>query len=80
MAMNVAADGLYDPNIIVAEVAGHDRRYPLVEAGAAFVDETLDIAPEFQAAMMEFSEIDQSIYAGEIAPGLLARRWACTCW
>lgn len=72
--MNVAAAPLYDPNAIVAEVADHARRYPPVEAGAEFTAETLDIAADYQTAMLEFSEIDPDLYKGEVDPGLLARR------
>lgn len=71
--MNVVAP-LYDLNAVVADVAAHDRRYPKVEAGARFVDETLDIPADYQQAMLEFSEIDPAIYAGEIDPGQLAKR------
>lgn len=72
--MNMVAAELFDPNAVVAETAPHDVRYPPVEAGAAFVEETLDIAPDYQAAMLDFSEIEADLYAGEIEPGLLARR------
>jgi len=72
--MTVAVSPLYDPNAVVAEVADHDRRYPLVEAGARFPDEVLDISAEYQEAMLDFSEIDPALYAGEVEPGLIARR------
>ncbi len=72
--MNVAAAPLFDPNAVVAAVGPHARRYPPVEAGAAFVDETLDISAEYQTAMLAFSEIDSALYRGEIDPGLVARR------
>ncbi len=72
--MTVAVSPLYDPNCVVAEVASHEKRFPPVAAGAAFPEETLEIAPEFQAAMLNFSEIDESVYPGEVDPGLLARR------
>lgn len=69
--MNVAVSPLYDPNVIVAEGGG---AYPPVEAGGRFADETLVVGPDFQQAMLGFSEIDPSIYAGEVDTGLLARR------
>jgi hypothetical protein len=72
--MNVAARPLFDPNVVVTKVANHDNRFPKVEAGAPFTDEWLEIDADFQSAMLEFSEIDESLYAGEVDPGLLARR------
>lgn len=72
--MTVAVSPLYDPSAIVADVAPHARRFPPVADGAAFVDETLRIPADYQTAMLAFAEIDPALYAGEIDPGLLARR------
>lgn len=72
--MTVAVTPLFDPNDIVVDVEAHDRRFPLVEDGAAFPSETLDIPAAFQSAMLDFSEIDPALYDGEVDPGLVARR------
>lgn len=72
--MTVAVEPLYDPNAIVAQVADHEHRYPPVEAGARFVQETLEYSTDYVTSMLEFSEIDPDLYKGEIPPGLMARR------
>ena len=72
--MNVVVSPLFEPEAVVASVAPHHRRFPAIEAGAEFVNEIIEISPEYQKAMLEFSEIDEALYFNEIDPGLLARR------
>jgi acyl dehydratase len=72
--MTNAVSPLFEPESVVAHVANHETRFPEVKAGASFVDEIIEITPEYQKAMLQFSEIDEALYAGEVDPGLLARR------
>ena len=56
--MTNAGSLLFDPESVVAQVAAHEMRFPEVKAGASFVDEIIEITPEYQKAMLQFSEID----------------------